>query len=160
MCSSLVEGERGRNRSQRNRGAVRVREQMRGATFRSVRSVCLTHLAASRHFSTLSCVLLCCCSATGTGVALDAISRGLKVALVERDDFASGTNCAAAPSDVVDVAAASGSQPLPLPLLAVTHWMHATRAQRAEASTHSRFVCLQRYALRRLMQARAAAAPS
>jgi len=30
--------------------------------------------------------------ATGTGVALDAISRGLKVALVERDDFASGTS--------------------------------------------------------------------
>lgn len=29
-------------------------------------------------------------SATGCGVALDAISRGLKVALVERDDFASG----------------------------------------------------------------------
>jgi hypothetical protein len=29
-------------------------------------------------------------SATGTGVALDAVSRGLKVALVERDDFASG----------------------------------------------------------------------
>ncbi len=28
--------------------------------------------------------------ATGTGVALDAASRGLKVALVERDDFASG----------------------------------------------------------------------
>lgn len=30
--------------------------------------------------------------ATGTGVALDAISRGLKVALLERDDFASGTS--------------------------------------------------------------------
>ena len=29
--------------------------------------------------------------ATGTGCALDAASRGLKVALVERDDFASGT---------------------------------------------------------------------
>jgi hypothetical protein len=28
--------------------------------------------------------------ATGTGVALDAASRGLKVALVERDDFAAG----------------------------------------------------------------------
>lgn len=28
--------------------------------------------------------------ATGTGVALDAVSRGLKVALVEKDDFASG----------------------------------------------------------------------
>ena len=29
---------------------------------------------------------------TGCGVALDAASRGLKVALVERDDFASGTS--------------------------------------------------------------------
>eukprot|EP01130_Rhizamoeba_saxonica_P014826 TRINITY_DN6516_c0_g5_i1.p1 TRINITY_DN6516_c0_g5~~TRINITY_DN6516_c0_g5_i1.p1 ORF type:complete len:706 (+),score=154.16 TRINITY_DN6516_c0_g5_i1:60-2177(+) len=31
--------------------------------------------------------------ATGAGVALDATTRGLKVALVERDDFASGTSC-------------------------------------------------------------------
>lgn len=31
--------------------------------------------------------------ATGTGVALDAASRGLDVALVERDDFASGNVC-------------------------------------------------------------------
>ena len=30
--------------------------------------------------------------ATGAGIALDAASRGLKVALVERDDFASGTS--------------------------------------------------------------------
>ena len=30
--------------------------------------------------------------ATGTGVALDAITRGLKVAMVERDDFSSGTS--------------------------------------------------------------------
>src|SRR5690606_10197968 len=30
--------------------------------------------------------------ATGSGVALDAASRGLKVALIERDDFASGTS--------------------------------------------------------------------
>lgn len=29
--------------------------------------------------------------ATGAGVALDAASRGLKVAVVERDDFSSGT---------------------------------------------------------------------
>ena len=28
---------------------------------------------------------------TGAGVALDAASRGLRTALVERDDFASGT---------------------------------------------------------------------
>jgi glycerol-3-phosphate dehydrogenase len=30
--------------------------------------------------------------ATGTGVAVDAASRGLKVALVERDDYGSGTS--------------------------------------------------------------------
>ncbi|KAF7969366.1 hypothetical protein HWV62_27492 [Athelia sp. TMB] len=30
--------------------------------------------------------------ATGAGVAVDAVSRGLKVALVERDDFSSGTS--------------------------------------------------------------------
>ncbi|KAI1139767.1 FAD dependent oxidoreductase-domain-containing protein [Hypoxylon sp. FL0543] len=30
--------------------------------------------------------------ATGTGVALDAVTRGLKVAIVERDDFSSGTS--------------------------------------------------------------------
>lgn len=31
--------------------------------------------------------------ATGAGIALDAASRGLKVGLVERDDFSSGTCC-------------------------------------------------------------------
>lgn len=30
--------------------------------------------------------------ATGTGIALDAATRGLKVAVVERDDFSSGTS--------------------------------------------------------------------
>jgi glycerol-3-phosphate dehydrogenase len=30
--------------------------------------------------------------ATGSGIALDAVTRGLKVALVDRDDFASGTS--------------------------------------------------------------------
>ena len=30
--------------------------------------------------------------ATGTGIALDAVTRGLKVAVVERDDFSSGTS--------------------------------------------------------------------
>ncbi|CAI4212725.1 unnamed protein product [Parascedosporium putredinis] len=30
--------------------------------------------------------------ATGAGVALDAVTRGLKVALIERDDFSSGTS--------------------------------------------------------------------
>ena len=29
---------------------------------------------------------------TGVGTALDAVSRGLRTALVERDDFASGTS--------------------------------------------------------------------
>ncbi|MFM1751656.1 MAG: hypothetical protein RL119_618, partial [Actinomycetota bacterium] len=29
---------------------------------------------------------------TGLGVALDAATRGLRVALIERDDFASGTS--------------------------------------------------------------------
>nr|POE50263.1 glycerol-3-phosphate dehydrogenase sdp6, mitochondrial [Quercus suber] len=30
--------------------------------------------------------------ATGSGVALDAVTRGLRVGLVEREDFASGTS--------------------------------------------------------------------
>lgn len=30
--------------------------------------------------------------ATGSGIALDAVTRGLKVAVVERDDFSSGTS--------------------------------------------------------------------
>jgi glycerol-3-phosphate dehydrogenase len=30
--------------------------------------------------------------ATGTGIALDAVTRGLKIAMVERDDFSSGTS--------------------------------------------------------------------
>ena len=30
--------------------------------------------------------------ATGSGIALDAATRGLKVAMVDRDDFASGTS--------------------------------------------------------------------
>jgi glycerol-3-phosphate dehydrogenase len=30
--------------------------------------------------------------ATGSGIALDAATRGLKVAIIERDDFASGTS--------------------------------------------------------------------
>jgi glycine/D-amino acid oxidase-like deaminating enzyme len=31
--------------------------------------------------------------ATGAGVAVDAASRGLRVALVEQNDFSSGTSC-------------------------------------------------------------------
>lgn len=30
--------------------------------------------------------------ATGSGIALDAVTRGLKVAMVERDDFSAGTS--------------------------------------------------------------------
>lgn len=37
-------------------------------------------------------VLVIGAGATGTGVALDAATRGLKVAVVERDDFSSGTS--------------------------------------------------------------------
>ena len=37
-------------------------------------------------------VLVVGAGVTGAGVALDAASRGLKVALVEKDDFASGTS--------------------------------------------------------------------
>ncbi|KAJ3048435.1 mitochondrial glycerol-3-phosphate dehydrogenase, partial [Rhizoclosmatium hyalinum] len=35
-------------------------------------------------------LLICGGGATGVGCALDAATRGLKVALVERDDFAAG----------------------------------------------------------------------
>jgi glycerol-3-phosphate dehydrogenase len=45
--------------------------------------------------SSLLFILLKLCSwnrATGTGVALDAATRGLKTALVEKDDFSSGTS--------------------------------------------------------------------
>src|SRR5690606_32442579 len=37
-------------------------------------------------------VLVVGAGVTGAGVALDAASRGLRTALVERDDFASGTS--------------------------------------------------------------------
>lgn len=37
-------------------------------------------------------MLIIGCGATGAGVALDAATRGLKVAVVERDDFSSGTS--------------------------------------------------------------------
>lgn len=37
-------------------------------------------------------VLVIGAGATGAGVALDAVTRGLKVAIVERDDFSSGTS--------------------------------------------------------------------
>jgi glycerol-3-phosphate dehydrogenase len=43
---------------------------------------------ASEHFD----VLVIGGGMTGTGVAVDAASRGLKVALIEREDFASGTS--------------------------------------------------------------------
>lgn len=51
------------------------------------RSAALKRLA-SDHFD----VLVIGGGITGVGVALDAVSRGLKTALIERDDFASGTS--------------------------------------------------------------------
>src|ERR1700674_4104396 len=51
------------------------------------RDVALARLADT-HFD----VLIIGGGITGAGVALDAASRGLKVALVERRDFASGTS--------------------------------------------------------------------
>ena len=37
-------------------------------------------------------ILIIGCGATGSGIALDAATRGLRVAVVERDDFSSGTS--------------------------------------------------------------------
>ena len=51
------------------------------------RSAALKRLAGE-HFD----VLVIGGGITGVGVALDAVSRGLKTALIERDDFASGTS--------------------------------------------------------------------
>ncbi|KAI9884566.1 MAG: hypothetical protein M1823_003638 [Watsoniomyces obsoletus] len=42
--------------------------------------------------STIYDMLIIGGGATGSGIALDAVTRGLKVALVERDDFGSGTS--------------------------------------------------------------------
>ena len=42
------------------------------------------------HLQTPIDVLIIGGGATGAGVAVDAVTRGLKVALVERDDFSSG----------------------------------------------------------------------
>ena len=49
-------------------------------------------LAALRNSADKFDVLIIGGGASGAGTALDAASRGLKVALVERDDFASGTS--------------------------------------------------------------------
>ncbi|EHK99705.1 FAD/NAD(P)-binding protein [Glarea lozoyensis ATCC 20868] len=48
--------------------------------------------AASQNEDDIYDLLVIGGGATGTGVALDAATRGLKVAMVERDDFASGTS--------------------------------------------------------------------
>ncbi|KAI7898360.1 FAD dependent oxidoreductase-domain-containing protein [Cokeromyces recurvatus] len=48
----------------------------------------LSKLKSSQEFD----LLIIGAGATGAGIALDAAARGLKVALVERDDFASGTS--------------------------------------------------------------------
>jgi glycerol-3-phosphate dehydrogenase len=49
-------------------------------------------LSALKSATTKFDVLIVGGGASGAGCALDAASRGLKVALVERDDFASGTS--------------------------------------------------------------------
>jgi glycerol-3-phosphate dehydrogenase len=53
-------------------------------------------MSREKHIESLHCesydILVIGGGATGTGCALDAASRGLKVALVERDDFAAGTS--------------------------------------------------------------------
>lgn len=49
-------------------------------------------LSALKNNTTKFDVLIIGGGATGAGCALDAASRGLKVALVERDDFACGTS--------------------------------------------------------------------
>jgi hypothetical protein len=60
-----------------------------------LQSLCTTVSYFSLELSiSVSCTLLLslplCPSVTGSGVALDAVMRGLSVALVERDDFSSG----------------------------------------------------------------------
>jgi glycerol-3-phosphate dehydrogenase len=58
-----------------------------------VRSVMIDELrAAGAHDGTPFDVLVIGGGITGVGVALDAAARGLRTALVERDDFASGTS--------------------------------------------------------------------
>lgn len=52
----------------------------------------IAHLQKSNDPSEEYDVLVIGGGATGSGVALDAATRGLKVALVERDDFSSGTS--------------------------------------------------------------------
>lgn len=55
----------------------------------------LDHIAELKKHSTASDpydLLVIGGGATGTGIALDAATRGLRVALVERDDFSSGTS--------------------------------------------------------------------
>jgi glycerol-3-phosphate dehydrogenase len=53
------------------------------------RSEQLTSLQSNEEYD----VLVIGGGATGVGVALDAVTRGLKTALVEKDDFSSGTSC-------------------------------------------------------------------
>eukprot|EP00164_Ancoracysta_twista_P009659 GFYU01014374.1.p1 GENE.GFYU01014374.1~~GFYU01014374.1.p1 ORF type:complete len:653 (+),score=190.90 GFYU01014374.1:38-1960(+) len=52
------------------------------------RADCLTKLKEGKEYD----VIIIGGGATGTGTALDAATRGLKVALVEKDDFSSGTS--------------------------------------------------------------------
>eukprot|EP01036_Dinobryon_divergens_P007123 gene7123-9485_t len=53
-----------------------------------LRSKCLESLKSGDEYD----VLVIGGGSTGAGAALDAASRGLKIACVEREDFASGTS--------------------------------------------------------------------
>lgn len=51
----------------------------------------LAHLRRSAQAGDKYDMLIIGAGATGAGVALDAATRGLRVAVIERDDFGSGT---------------------------------------------------------------------
>ena len=56
------------------------------------RSTQLKHLKRAEHDGKVFDLLVVGGGATGTGIALDAQTRGLSVCLVERDDYAAGTS--------------------------------------------------------------------
>ena len=58
------------------------------STFSALQRASIIHELESKHYD----LLIIGGGITGCGIALDAISRGLKVALVEKEDFASGTS--------------------------------------------------------------------
>jgi glycerol-3-phosphate dehydrogenase len=76
---------------------VRTRDEQIANLKRSGGSKAATALlgadeAASQNDDDIYDLLVIGAGATGAGIALDAATRGLKVAIVERDDFASGTS--------------------------------------------------------------------